>query len=176
MPKVDGADFINTSGIQKSGRKTEYIGYSNYPKFIDNTWNNIMSEILQESLVFAVDITNTGTHVPHDLKDPSTQRIPSRLTDSLISYLNMSQEDKETTKELMKATIKDLCVKNNFNIDRNLFPIIKKQANTIEDSLRSKVKSESEQQEIKVDDQTTPNMIQGLKGIFARKPLISIGI
>ena len=25
-------------------------------------------------------------------------------------------------------------------------------------------------------DQTTPNMIQGLKGIFARKPLISIGI
>ena len=28
----------------------------------------------------------------------------------------------------------------------------------------------------KVIDQTTPNMIQGLKGIFARKPLISIGI
>lgn len=27
-----------------------------------------------------------------------------------------------------------------------------------------------------VIDQTTPNMIQGLKGIFARKPLISIGI
>lgn len=25
-------------------------------------------------------------------------------------------------------------------------------------------------------DQTTPNMIQGLKGIFARKPLISMGI
>ena len=25
-------------------------------------------------------------------------------------------------------------------------------------------------------DQTTPNMIQGLKGIFARKPLISRGI
>ena len=25
-------------------------------------------------------------------------------------------------------------------------------------------------------DQTTTNMIQGLKGIFARKPLISIGI
>ena len=25
-------------------------------------------------------------------------------------------------------------------------------------------------------DQTTPNMIQGLKGIFARKPLISKGI
>lgn len=28
----------------------------------------------------------------------------------------------------------------------------------------------------KKNDQTTPNMIQGLKGIFARKPLISIGI
>jgi len=27
-----------------------------------------------------------------------------------------------------------------------------------------------------VNDQTTPNMIQGLKGIFARKPLISRGI
>ena len=27
-----------------------------------------------------------------------------------------------------------------------------------------------------VNDQTTPNMIQGLKGIFARKPLISKGI
>jgi hypothetical protein len=25
-------------------------------------------------------------------------------------------------------------------------------------------------------DQTTPNMIQGLKGVFARKPLISGGI
>ena len=25
-------------------------------------------------------------------------------------------------------------------------------------------------------DQTTPNMIQGLKGVFARKPLISRGI
>lgn len=30
--------------------------------------------------------------------------------------------------------------------------------------------------EIYFIDQTTPNMIQGLKGIFARKPLISIGI
>ena len=29
---------------------------------------------------------------------------------------------------------------------------------------------------VKGRDQTTPNMIQGLKGIFARKPLISIGI
>ena len=29
---------------------------------------------------------------------------------------------------------------------------------------------------IKFMDQTTPNMIQGLKGIFARKPLISRGI
>ena len=28
----------------------------------------------------------------------------------------------------------------------------------------------------KIYDQTTTNMIQGLKGIFARKPLISIGI
>ena len=28
----------------------------------------------------------------------------------------------------------------------------------------------------KICDQTTPNMIQGLKGIFARKPLISRGI
>lgn len=30
--------------------------------------------------------------------------------------------------------------------------------------------------EMHMVDQTTPNMIQGLKGIFARKPLISIGI
>lgn len=29
---------------------------------------------------------------------------------------------------------------------------------------------------LNVWDQTTPNMIQGLKGVFARKPLISRGI
>lgn len=29
---------------------------------------------------------------------------------------------------------------------------------------------------VHIIDQTTPNMIQGLKGIFARKPLISRGV
>ena len=152
MPRVNGASFLNTSGIQKPGRKTEYLGFSNYSKFIDNTWNNIMSEILQESLVFSVDITNTGTHVPHNLKDPSTQRVPLRLTNSLISYLNMSQEDKKATKELMINSIKDLCEKNKFNIDRRLFHNTKKQENTMVDSLQNKIKPESEHQEIKVDD------------------------
>ena len=37
--------------------------------------------------------------------------------------------------------------------------------------IREQLKGESE-----ITDQTTPNMIQGLKGVFARKPLISRGI
>ena len=40
----------------------------------------------------------------------------------------------------------------------------------------SNIDINSEKLNIFYFDQTTTNMIQGLKGIFARKPLISIGI
>lgn len=48
--------------------------------------------------------------------------------------------------------------------------------NTVDTKSNDEIEENSDNLKVYFIDQTTPNMIQGLKGIFAIKPLISRGI
>ena len=58
----------------------------------------------------------------------------------------------------------------------NIIPNETNETQNVQTEVETDVQESGEVLELHMIDQTTPNMIQGLKGIFARKPLISIGI
>ena len=90
------------------------------------------------------------------LRDSSTLRISRSLRD--ISYKVSKEREKYLNEKNEEPTIQYLA---------------KVVGETEEDVIMA---MESMVQPMSIYDQTTPNMIQGLKGIFARKPLISRGI